>query len=322
MYFKPFFSIIVPLYNAEQYIEECLQSCVKQSFANIEILVVDDCGKDNSVNIVQRYVKEDSRILLIHHQVNLGVFCARNTGVDYAQGKYVLFLDSDDFLDIHCCEMLYKELSQMEVDIFHFISGNYPRDETQLIAGSRDLLHNNEVLKNIFLRKSELYSLWGKAIKLDLLKESIETLKFIDMKIICSEDLLLLFVLASLAQSSKGVNNNSIYYFYRNTENSVTRNYSHEMIKKRIYANNQVISYLNVLDNTNLVNNKYYFLAKKDVINLLKYYNAFQSRMLVGNVGIFSNYLYSIILSLFYKFRFKNLIRLFIYILSLGKIKW
>lgn len=318
---KPYFSIIIPLYNAQEYIIECLESCIKQSFTNIEILVVDDCGMDNSINIVQRYAKEDLRISIIHHKVNLGVFCARNTGVSHAQGSYVLFLDSDDFLDLRCCEMVYNELTQNTVDIFHFIIGNYPIDSTRLISGSQKLLKNNEILKDMFLRNSDLYSLCGKAIRVDLLKKSIVKLNFVSERVICSEDLLLLFVIANLAQSSKGIESDLVLYFYRKNEKSATRIMTDEMIHSRVNANNRVISYLNKIDSIGFSENKYYFLAKREVVNILRYYNAFQSRLLIEKNGILPNYIYNIIWSLFYKFRFKNLIRLVLYCVSLGVVK-
>lgn len=89
-------SVIVPIYNTEQYLERCLRSVMKQSFQDIEILCVDDCSPDQSVAIVERLAREDSRIRLLRHKENLGLGGARNTGIRAAQAPYLASVDSDD----------------------------------------------------------------------------------------------------------------------------------------------------------------------------------------------------------------------------------
>lgn len=89
-------SIITPLYNAEAYIEKTILSIIKQTYINWELLIVDDCSKDQSVRLVQKYVGADARIKLIRLENNSGAAVARNTGIEQAQGKFIAFLDSDD----------------------------------------------------------------------------------------------------------------------------------------------------------------------------------------------------------------------------------
>ena len=91
----PLISVIVPVYNVEKYIRRCLESIVKQSYQNLEIIVVDDGSTDNSGNICDDIASEDSRITVIH-QKNLGLVGARNTGLDIYKGEYVCFIDSDE----------------------------------------------------------------------------------------------------------------------------------------------------------------------------------------------------------------------------------
>ena len=88
-------SVIIPIYNVEDYIEECLVSVLNQTLKEIEIICVDDGTKDSSMEIVERYAKEDDRIVIIHRE-NGGLSAARNTGLEAATGEYVYFLDSDD----------------------------------------------------------------------------------------------------------------------------------------------------------------------------------------------------------------------------------
>ncbi|HBK83479.1 MAG TPA: glycosyltransferase family 2 protein, partial [Flavobacterium sp.] len=90
----PFFSVIIPLYNKENYVENALKSILKQSFTDYEIIIVNDCSTDNSVSIIESHLHENVR--LIHHEKNKGLSAARNTGVKNAKADYVTYLDADD----------------------------------------------------------------------------------------------------------------------------------------------------------------------------------------------------------------------------------
>ncbi|MGL4562272.1 MAG: glycosyltransferase family 2 protein [Brevinema sp.] len=105
-------SIVVPVYNVESYLSECLESLLNQRFKNIEIIVVNDCSPDNSEEIILRYQEKDSRIKYIKHTENLGLGGARNTGVKYASAEWITFVDSDDWVDVHCYENLMNALEK------------------------------------------------------------------------------------------------------------------------------------------------------------------------------------------------------------------
>ncbi len=118
-------SIIIPIYNVSKYIIRCLDSVTSQTFRNIECILVDDCGTDNSVVIAENYIKEYHGPVLfriIHHKYNRGLSAARNTGIDAAQGDYIFFLDSDDTIVKDCIETLYS-LFEKYPDI-EFAQGN------------------------------------------------------------------------------------------------------------------------------------------------------------------------------------------------------
>ena len=91
----PKISIILPTFNVEKYIAKALESCINQSFKDIEIIVVDDCGSDKSIDIAKEYAKKDERIKIIHNEENLGLLRARYEGVKAAGGGYIMFLDPD-----------------------------------------------------------------------------------------------------------------------------------------------------------------------------------------------------------------------------------
>ena len=108
---EPLVSIITPLYNSEKYIAETIESVLAQTYSNWEMIIVDDCSKDNSTKIVEEYQKKDRRIKLYQNEINKGVSYTRNRSIDIAQGKYIAFLDSDDLWKK---EKLEKQINFME----------------------------------------------------------------------------------------------------------------------------------------------------------------------------------------------------------------
>jgi len=122
--FKPEISVIVPVYNVEKYVGECLESLLNQTFSNIEIICVNDGSTDNSSAVLKHYAEKDSRIIIID-QKNGGLSAARNAGLAYAAGKYILFLDSDDFITDNTLEKLYGTSEKENLDILYFGVQNY-----------------------------------------------------------------------------------------------------------------------------------------------------------------------------------------------------
>lgn len=109
-------SVIVPVYNVEQYLERCLKSLIEQTLKEIEIICVNDGSKDNSLSILKDYAKKDSRIKIINKE-NEGISAARNSGIDIAKGEYISFIDSDDWVDLDFLEKLYKSAIKVNADI-------------------------------------------------------------------------------------------------------------------------------------------------------------------------------------------------------------
>ena len=109
------FSIIVPVYLVEEYIHRCVESLIQQTYNSIEILLIDDGSPDSCPRICDEYAKADPRIKVIH-KTNGGLSDARNTGISQAKGKYLIFVDSDDYIDIDSCERI-KKYADMNVDI-------------------------------------------------------------------------------------------------------------------------------------------------------------------------------------------------------------
>ena len=122
------FSVIVPVYNTEKYIRRCVASLCSQSYHNLEIILIDDGSKDLSGSICDQLHHEDSRIQVIH-QSNAGVSAARNTGLNSAQGEFITFADSDDYLHPQMIERLYQLAKAYEADVS---SCEYTSDESEL----------------------------------------------------------------------------------------------------------------------------------------------------------------------------------------------
>ena len=117
---EPLVSIIVPFYNVELYIEQCLRSIMNQKYKNIEIICFDDCGQDKSASIVKEIAKEDSRIKIVKHKKNKGLGGARTTGLNKAEGEYLLFIDSDDWIESDCVDTIVEIMNKTGVDAAWF----------------------------------------------------------------------------------------------------------------------------------------------------------------------------------------------------------
>lgn len=136
-------SIIIPAYNAEKTIEKCINSIASQSYKNIEIIVINDGSKDNTEEIIKKMQNNDSRIKVIQ-QENSGAPVARNHGMTYAKGKYILFFDSDDILKDKALEIMYNEIEASEADL---VIGNLEIKQNDTIKKIEEKIYENE---NIF----------------------------------------------------------------------------------------------------------------------------------------------------------------------------
>ena len=117
---KPSISVIVPIYGVEKYIERCARSLFKQTISDrCEYIFVNDCTKDRSIDVLQRVIDEypTLKINILHHSQNKGLAGARNTGLDYASGKYIAHVDSDDYVDEDMLEALYNRAESEGCDI-------------------------------------------------------------------------------------------------------------------------------------------------------------------------------------------------------------
>ena len=151
---KPDISIIVPVYNVERYLDECLDSLLEQTHRNIEIICVNDGSTDSSLRILERRASEDGRIRVIS-QENAGVAHSRNIALDAAQGDYVLFVDSDDYIDVRTCELLLSNAHETDADIVVFGGKTFPTMHwADASFASRDAVYKNDSIQALLTSRA------------------------------------------------------------------------------------------------------------------------------------------------------------------------
>ena len=151
---NPLVSIIVPVYNCERYIKECVDSLVNQSYTNLEIIIIDDGSKDNSGAIIEKYFLADSRVKYIHKE-NGGVSKARNTGINLASGKFISFVDGDDYVSLNFIE---AALDLIQANNLDFVLGGTQRYSQN---GSKNYAASTE---NVIIYENDLFDLKAKVL--------------------------------------------------------------------------------------------------------------------------------------------------------------
>ena len=152
----PVVSIIVPVYNVKSYVGECVESLCRQTYTNLEILLVDDGSTDGSGEVCDEYAGRDERIRVIH-QANRGLSGARNMGLDDARGEYIAFVDSDDLVSTNYVETLYELLMKYEADI---AACAYVKGTTEQLTDIREKVLSLDNVKEICMPSVKLLKQW------------------------------------------------------------------------------------------------------------------------------------------------------------------
>ena len=245
-------SIIIPIYGVEKYIEECLDSIISQECEGIDLecILIDDCTPDNSMTVVSKKLQEyhgGINFIIKHHDINRGHCAARNTGLKYASGDYVLFVDSDDILAPKALQSLYEELNKTNVCEVDVIMGNaYDRMDKRCIMDFDDdtsfLIENNkeEALRKLLSREL-FHTSWNKLVKKTML---IRDKIYFEERII-NEDLLWSYLVFLHAKSVLIVP--KVTYIYAKDNPTNITNTSEERITHIIRS--RTISCKKILDN-------------------------------------------------------------------------
>lgn len=216
----PKVSVIIPVYNAEQYIEECLDSVFQQTLTEIEVLCIDDCSTDNSVEKIKQTANCDPRLALIYNEHNMGAGEARNKGIMLAKGKYFFFLDADDFLEKNTLEKLYCRAEAQELQLCFCSHVNYfeadkrigktPHTTDVFIKKYRDHVFSWNDVKRFFYQN--IYCVpWNRLYLTDFVRDS--AIRFPALR--NSEDLFFGDAIVTMAERMGVVDSDKPLVYYR-----------------------------------------------------------------------------------------------------------
>ncbi len=274
-------SVIVPVYNTEKYLEKCLDSVCNQTYKNLEIIIINDGSTDNSQKIIDSYLKRDSRIKTFY-QKNQGLSETRNKGMDVANGEYIAFVDSDDWMDTDTFEKAIEFAVDYQADVIMWpYKREYPNKskETMLFNEKFIIWDENNVIrlyrKFVGLVDEELsepqkidslVTAWGKLYRKDI----INNYRFINTKEIGTEDAL--FNIQIFSSVKKAIYFSDCFSHYRKeNENSLTHSYKKELITQWINLYKRIEKHL------------------KDTNSGEKFYIALRNRVCLGLIGLCLN---------------------------------
>lgn len=213
-------SIIIPVYNVEAYIAQCLDSVYRQDIPEdeYEVICIDDCSPDKSLSIIESYAAKHSNLIIVKNQINRKLGGARNAGTEVASGNYVMFVDSDDFLEENVLEKLCDFAENSKLDILHFDYEVFPEkvnlrkvEDTEIMTGT-ELFFDNR-----FIWYHDLVTAWRKIYRRQFLIES--KISFAEHIMFEDND----YAFLVFAYAAKVQHKQIDAYHYRNNPESITR---------------------------------------------------------------------------------------------------
>ena len=241
------FSVIIPVYNVEQYLEECLDSIIHQTYQNYEIILVDDGSKDSSGEICDKYGAQSPNNIFVYHKINQGPLIARDYGIQKATGDIVLFVDADDCLRNDALQLLYERFKEYSCDLILFnysISPDYHKGNATVPFYDLQIFENSEKLKiyDLMITTSKLNCLWSKAVKRNLLSDlkDYSDLEFVN----AGEDLLMSIPIVSNAKRILYMDD--VLYYYRQREGSIVHTFNINRTESIKVVHRELESYIDL----------------------------------------------------------------------------
>jgi glycosyltransferase involved in cell wall biosynthesis len=236
---NPLVSVVVPVYNVEKYIDECLESIVGQTYKNLEIILVDDASVDGSGKKCDKWAKQDERIKVVHKTTNEGLFQARITGFELMSGDYFIAVDSDDYIAKDFVKVFLNKAISTHADIvasegFTRVDDNDEQEREQFpkLYAEEEVL--DSLLRKIASSKEKFgWNAWGKMYQYEVYKKARQRLLDISGNINAGEDILFSFIFAYFAKGSAYVPGYA-GYFYRQNGQSIMHGVRHESFVKRL----------------------------------------------------------------------------------------
>ena len=215
-------SLIIPFYNVEQYIAQCLDSVYCQDLPEeeYEVICVDDCSPDGSIDIVRKYQASHSNLILVQYGENRKLGGARNAGMEFARGEYVWFIDSDDFIEPNVLGTLYGIAKDNDLDVLHFDSDRFPvtDDQEGIAAIDTGIVSGPELFFNpSFVWYNDLVTAWRKLYRRSFLKEN--SISFAENVMFEDND----YAFLIFANAKAAMHTGLVAYHYRVNPASITQ---------------------------------------------------------------------------------------------------
>lgn len=204
-------SIIIPVYNVEKYLKKCIDSLLSQTFSDIEIICIDDASQDGSGKILEDYAARDNRMKVIHADENMGTLRARIRGVTESAGQYVMFVDSDDYLEVSACEELLKQITEHPADVLHFgtvlhanenVSDNLKGWVTNFLTPYEGELQGN-LIEKCFVDEMFDFNITNKIWRREVCEKAFANVE--QIRLVASEDRYIFFLLMYYAKNYYGI---------------------------------------------------------------------------------------------------------------------
>ncbi len=227
-------SVIIPVYNVEKYINRCVDSVIHQSYTNLEIILVDDGSPDNCPTICDNYSKQDSRIKVIHKK-NGGLSDARNVGIDASNGKYITFVDSDDWIPQNSIMTLYNNIKINDADISSgTIMETYKKNiNKKIVSGNRKTYNTEQAMEELLYLHRFSNSASGKLYK----KTLFNNIRYPLGK--HYEDLATTYKVFDLAKKVVGTDE-IVYFYFQNSNSIMHKKYDRRRLESYEFAKKQL----------------------------------------------------------------------------------
>lgn len=262
-------SVVIPVYNVENYLQQCVNSVLNQTYQNLEIILVDDGSMDRSPAICDEYAAKDSRILVIHKR-NGGASSARNQGICAATGAYILFLDSDDYLAPHAVECYMTAALQDNADVVCSGYATFGGSSKQYEATTA-VLHHGDIIGHYFEYAGKYinYASWAKLFRMEVL--SSNHILYHESQLCCKDHTFNVTVYRHC--NTVSVIKEALYFYNDCNEGSLSKRYLQDYGTYRILEFKTVLAWLNENDLSNAPVAK--AQAAKFIICILNYYGRY-----------------------------------------------
>lgn len=229
----PYFSVIMPIYNVENYLRRCVSSVLEQNFSDIEIILVNDGSTDNSGTLCDSLSCENPCIRVIHKE-NGGLSSARNAGVEAAKGKYIWFVDSDDWIEAGSLKKLYDATCKDDPDLVKFnfvrIAETQEKTYSNALPGiyDREQIRQNLLPQAFYSAGKYILSAWSHIYRREFICRN--SLKFISERLVGSEDYL--FNLEAIVKAERVIVLPDTFYYYELRQGSLTQQYKNDLLTR------------------------------------------------------------------------------------------